>query len=84
MNVGRLCSVQGSTEATSHGRLAEYLKVQCERYPGMEFAPRVEWIGEQAVEALRLLLADTRCTEEERRAVARFLALASEELPGPA
>jgi hypothetical protein len=84
MNVGRLCSIQGSAEVTTHHRMSEYLKVVCERYPGMEFTARIEWIGEQALDALRLLLADTRCTDEERRAVERFLGLAGEELSGPA
>jgi hypothetical protein len=84
MNVGRLCSIQGSAEEQTHWRLAEYLKVVCGRYPGMEFSARVEWLGEQTVDALRLLLADTRCTEAERRAVEHFLGLASEELSGPA
>jgi hypothetical protein len=48
----------------------------------MGFTSQIEWVGEQMIAALRLLLADTTCTEEERRAVERFLALASEELPG--
>lgn len=84
MNVGRLCSVQGSSEPKTHRRLAEYLKAVCARYPGMGFSSRTEWIGEQTLDALHLLLADTRCSEMERRAVERFLSLAAEELHGPA
>jgi hypothetical protein len=48
----------------------------------MGFTSRIEWIGEQAIDGLRLLLADTNCTEDERRAVNRFLDLAAEEVPG--
>jgi hypothetical protein len=48
----------------------------------MGFSPRVEWVGEQTIAALELLLADTNCTDEERRAVSRFLELASQEIPG--
>jgi hypothetical protein len=54
----------------------------CSPYHGMGFTSRIEWIGEQTVRALRLLLAETVCTDEERRAVERFLDLAAEELPG--
>jgi hypothetical protein len=50
----------------------------------MGFSSHVEWVGEQVVEALRLLLADTNCTEEERQSVHRFLDLAAQELPGEA
>lgn len=82
MNVGRLCSITGTQHTDTHQRVAEYLKVVCAPYPGMGFTARVEWVGEQTLAALRLLLADTRCTEEERRAVEKFLDLASEELPG--
>ena len=82
MNVGRLCSIQGSQQLDTHQRATEYLKSVCARYHGMGFTARVEWVGEQMIEALRLLLADTKCTEEERRSVERFLALAAEELPG--
>lgn len=83
MNVGRLCSIEGTRQLSTHRRGSDYLKHVCARYPGMGFTARIEWIGEQTVEALRLLLADTNCTEEERRAVERFLDLAAEELPGP-
>jgi hypothetical protein len=83
LNVGRLCSIQGSNQLDTHMRASEYLKTVCGRYPGMGFSPRIEWIGEQMVEALRLLLSDTRCSDEERKAVERFLTLAAEEQPGP-
>lgn len=82
MNVGRLCSIQGSAQLDTHRRVSEYVKAVCSRYPGMGFTSRIEWIGEQSVDALRLLLADIDCTMEERRAVERFLDLAAEELPG--
>lgn len=82
MNVGRLCSITGTQHADTHTRVSEYLKTVCARYQGMGFTTRLEWVGEQTVEALRLLLADTRCSEDERRAVERFLDLAAEELPG--
>jgi hypothetical protein len=82
MNVGRLCSIEGSQQLDTHQRASEYLKVVCSRYGGMGFTSRIEWIGEQTIDAMRLLLADTSCTEEERKAVERFLDLASEELPG--
>jgi hypothetical protein len=36
------------------------------------------------VRALRALLSDTSCSEDERRAVERFLDLAYQELPGEA
>jgi hypothetical protein len=84
MNVGRLCSVQGSTQLDTHQRASEYLRLICSQYPGMGFSSSTEWVGEQAVTALQLLLADTNCTDDERRAVQRFLDLAREELPGPA
>jgi hypothetical protein len=84
MNVGRLCSIEGAAELQTHQRASEYLKAVCARYPGMGFSPQMEWLGEQMVLGLRLLLADTSCTEDERRAVQRFLNLAVEELPGPA
>jgi hypothetical protein len=82
MNVGRLCSIQGTSQLESHQRVADYLKLVCSPYHGMGFTSRIEWIGEQTLQALRLLLADTSCSEEERRAVERFLDLAAEELPG--
>lgn len=82
MNVGRLCSIQGSHQLESHQRVADYLKLVCAPYHGMGFTSRSEWIGEQTLDALRLLLADTSCTDQERRAVERFLDLAAEELPG--
>jgi hypothetical protein len=82
MNVARLCSVTGAQQGDTHMRVSEYLKAVCAPYRGMGFTTRLEWVGEQTVEALRLLLADTRCSEEERRAVERFLDLAVEELPG--
>lgn len=84
MNVGRLCSIEGPSTLNSHQRATAYLKLMCRQYPGMGFSSHVEWVGEQMVAALRLLLADTSCTEDERRAVDRFLALAAEELPGEA
>jgi hypothetical protein len=82
MNVARLCSISGAQNADTHMRVSEYLKAVCSPYAGMGFTARLEWVGEQTIEALRLLLADTRCSEEERHAVERFLALASQELPG--
>jgi len=82
MNVGRLCSIQGSQQLNTHQRASEYLKAVCARYHGMGFTSRIEWVGEQTIEALRLLLSDTSCTDEERRAVERFLELASQEMPG--
>jgi hypothetical protein len=82
MNVGRLCSIQGVSVLDTHKRGSEYLKIMCARYPGMGFSAHTEWIGEQMVDALRLLLKDTNCTEDERRAVERFLDLAGEELAG--
>ena len=82
MNVGRLCSIQGSYQLESHQRVADYLKLVCSPYHGMGFTSRIEWVGEQTLSALRVLLADTSCTDEERRAVQRFLDLAAEELPG--
>ena len=82
MNVGRLCSITGTQQGDTHTRVSEYLKAVCAHYHGMGFTTRLEWVGEQTVEALRLLLADTRCSEDERRAVERFLDLAAEELPG--
>ena len=82
MNVGRFCSIAGQQGADTHQRVSEYLKAVCAAYRGMGFTSRIEWVGEQTIEALRLLLADTRCTEEERRAVEKFLDLASQELPG--
>jgi hypothetical protein len=82
MNVGRLCSIQGTQQLDTHTRASEYLKAMCSRYPGMGFTAQVEWVGEQMVEALRLLLADTNCSDDERRAVDHFLRLAAEELPG--
>jgi hypothetical protein len=82
MNVGRLCSIDGPTALNTHQRASAYLKLLCDAYPGMGFSPHVEWIGEQMVSALRILLSDTNCTEDERRAVDRFLELAAQELPG--
>ena len=82
MNVGRLCSITVTQQGDTHARVSEYLKAVCARYQGMGFTTRLEWTGEQTVEALRLLLADTRCSEDERRAVERFLEIAAEELPG--
>lgn len=82
MNVGRMCSIQGSHQLETHQRASEYLKAVCARYQGMGFTSRIEWAGEQMIDALRLLLQDTNCTEEERRAVERFLRLASEEVSG--
>ena len=83
MNVGRLCSIAGSSDLDTHQRVSEYLRMVCAAYPGMGFTSQIEWMGERSVDALRLLLADTNCTEDERRAVDRFLDLASAELPGP-
>lgn len=82
MNVGRLCSIAGSSDLDTHQRVSEYLRLVCAAYPGMGFTSRIEWIGERSVDALRLLLADTSCSEDERRSVERFLDLASAELPG--
>ena len=82
MNVGRMCSIQGSRQLDTHQRASEYLKAVCARYQGMGFTSHIEWVGEQMIDALRLLLKDTNCTEEERRAVERFLRLASEEVSG--
>ncbi|GAC1332495.1 MAG: hypothetical protein NVS2B16_17320 [Chloroflexota bacterium] len=82
MNVGRMCSVQGSSQLDTHQRGSEYLKLVCARYHGMGFTSQLEWVGEQMVEALGLLLNDTRCTDDERRAVEKFLKLAAEEVPG--
>jgi hypothetical protein len=84
MNVGRLCSIEGPNSLNSHQRATAYLKMMCAHYPGMGFSSQVEWVGEQMVQALRLMLADTGCSEEERRAVERFLDLATQELPGEA
>lgn len=84
MNIGRLCSIEGPSSLNVHQRSTAYLKMRCAGYPGMGFSSHVEWVGEQMVEAMRLLLADTNCTEEERRAVDRFLDLAAQELPGEA
>lgn len=82
MNVGRLCSIESSQQLDTHQRVSEYLRAVCSRYPGMGFTSRIEWTGEQTIEALRLLLSDTNCSDEERRAVERFLHLAAEEIPG--
>ncbi len=82
MNIGRLCAIEGTRSLDTHQRVSEYLRLMCARYPGMGFSSHVEWVGEQTVDALRLLLSDTSCTEEERRAVDRFLQLACEEVPG--
>lgn len=82
MNVGRLCSIAGASDLDTHQRVSEYLRLVCAAYPGMGFTSRIEWIGERSVDALRLLLADTSCSEDERRSVERFLDLASAELPG--
>jgi hypothetical protein len=82
MDVGRLCSVQGGERHTSHQRIAEYVKARCEQYPGIGFPPRVEWVAEQTLHGLRLLLAELTCTEEERRTIEGFLAIASQEIPG--
>jgi hypothetical protein len=84
MNVGRLCSIEGPSSQNTHQRVTGYFKMMCANYPGMGFSSHVEWVGEQVVEALRLLLADTNCTEEERQSVHRFLDLAAQELPGEA
>ena len=84
MNVGRLCSIEGPSSLNTHQRAVEYLKLMCANYPGMGFSSHVEWVGEQMVQALRVLLADTSCTDEERRAVERFLDLAAQDLPGEA
>jgi hypothetical protein len=82
MDVGRLCKLTGTKSGTAHQRIAEYVKPLIERYHGMGFAPREEWVVEQTIEGLRRMLADTRCTDEERRAIEEFLGLASEELAG--
>ncbi len=82
MNIGRLCSIEGSSQSDSHQRGSEYLKAICTRYQGMGFSAHTEWVGEQMIGALRLLLKDTNCTEEERRAVERFLDLAAHEQAG--
>ena len=66
----------------SHQRVSEYLKLVCNRYEGMGFTSRTEWIGEQTIAALELLLADTHCSNDERKAVESFLALARQEMPG--
>ena len=82
MDVGRLCKLAGGDSGARHQRIAEYVKPLIERYHGMGFAPREEWVVEQTIEGLRRLLANTRCTDEERRAIEQFLALAAEELAG--
>jgi hypothetical protein len=82
MDFGRLSGVLGAEKHATHQRIAEYVKTQCEAYSGIGFGAREEWLAEKMIEALRTLLADVRCTDEERRAIEEFLALASEELPG--
>lgn len=82
MNVGRMCSIQGAHEQDTHQRASEYLRVVCAPYQGMGFTAREEWVGERMIDALVLLLQDTNCSDEERRAVNRFLHLAAEEVPG--
>lgn len=82
MDVGRFCGVQGAEDHATHMRIAEYVRVICERYPATGFTPHHEWIVEQTMEALRIMLNDVRCSQAERRAVEDFLTLASEVLPG--
>ena len=83
MDVGRLCGVLGAEDHATHQRIAEYVKTLCEQYRAMGFTPRDEWVMEQTIRGLRLLLADLQVSDPGRRAVEAFLAIASEELPGP-
>jgi hypothetical protein len=80
VDVGRLCGVLASEQHATHQRIASYVKGFCELYPGMGFTTREEWVVEQSIAGLRHLLADVRCTGEERRAIEEFLDLASEEI----
>jgi hypothetical protein len=82
MDLGRLSGALNAGKHASHQRVAEYVRHACASYAGIGFGPREEWVAEKTVEALRLLLADTQCTDEERRAIEEFLALAGEEVPG--
>lgn len=82
MDVGRPCGLLGAEEHARHQRIASYLKGICTQYSGMGFTAREEWVAEQTVQALCVLLSDVDCTEDERRAIEEFLALAGEELPG--
>ena len=83
MDVGRFCGVQGAEVHATHMRIAEYVRALCERYPATGFTPHQEWIVEQTMEALQLMLADVQCSDDEHTAIADFLALATETRPGP-
>ncbi len=82
MDVSRLAGVLGAEQHAAHQRVAAYVKGLCEHYPGMCFTAREEWVVEQSLRGLHLLLADLSCTPEERRAIEEFLAIAGGEVPG--
>ena len=69
MDVGRFYGVQSGVRHVTHQRIAVYVKALCTRYAGMGFTPREEWVAEQTMQGLHLLLA-----------VEAFLALASQEI----
>jgi hypothetical protein len=75
-----MCSIEGSSQQNTHQRATDYLREVCSRYPGMGFSTRLEWVGEQMIDALRLLLRDTNYSVDERAAISRFLDFASEEI----
>ncbi len=81
MDVGRFCGVIDGEAHATHQRIAEYVKPLCSQYYGLGFTPREEWVMEQTMQALRTLLSDLRCTEDERRAIEEFLTLAVQDVP---
>lgn len=83
MDIGRFTGALGAEEHATHMRISEYVRKICDRYPATGFTPAQEWVVERTIDALRTMLTQVRCTDEERQAVLDFLALASETLPGP-
>ena len=82
MDLGRLSGALDAEKQATHQRVSEYLKRVCAQYRAIGFGAREEWVGEKTLAALRLFLDDVDCTDQERRAIEEFLALAGEEIPG--
>lgn len=82
MDIGRFSGALDAEKHATHQRVAEYVRPLIAGPTGIGFTPREEWVAEQTIKALQLLLTDTVCTDAERRAIEEFLTLASQELPG--
>ncbi len=83
MDSGRFSDALGAEQQAAHMRIAEYVRAICDRYPAVGFTRHQEWVAEQTMHALQTLLTHVHCTDDERRAIEEFLALASEQLSGP-